>query len=237
MQRKIIKWPKSNEKERWRGLDEHLSGLLQKALRGTVESRLNQFGEILYKECTSRFGEVASRKTGIRAKGRREKEIDDLVADRRRLRKHWRKAEDAEKEGLKALWGDLRRKLAALRRAERIRRRRKRKEKERAHFFKNPFHHARGLLEEKASGSLEISKEDLEEHIWALYSDPARSEQLGSPGYMPQPAEPTTEFDASPPKLSEVRQVVLKARSSSAPRPNGIPYKLYKNCPTVLKLL
>ncbi len=40
-----------------------------------------------------------------------------------------------------------------------------------------------------------------------------------------------------PPKLSEVRQIVKKARSSSAPGPNGVPYKLYKNCPKVLEVL
>lgn len=40
-----------------------------------------------------------------------------------------------------------------------------------------------------------------------------------------------------PPKLSEVRHVVDKARPSSAPGPNGVPYKLYKNCPKVLELL
>lgn len=40
-----------------------------------------------------------------------------------------------------------------------------------------------------------------------------------------------------PPKLSEVRHVVEKARPSSAPGPNGVPYKLYKNCPKVLELL
>lgn len=223
--------------EEWRRLDEHLSELPQKALRGPVEAKMNLFGEILYEECSGRFGEVVSRKAGIRTKGRREKEIDDLMANRRQLRKRWRKAEEPEKEGLKALWDEIKRRLATLRRAERIRQRRKRKEKERASFFRNPFRHARGLLEEKTSGSLEVSKEDLEKYIQAQYSDPARNEELGSPGYMPKPAEPAALFDMSPPKLSEVRQVVLQARSASTPGPNGIPYKLYKSCPTVLRLL
>ena len=40
-----------------------------------------------------------------------------------------------------------------------------------------------------------------------------------------------------PPKLSEVKQVVKKAMSSSAPGPNGVPYKFYKNCHKVLELL
>ena len=149
LRRNKIKWPRANEAEEWRKLDEHLSGLLQNALRGSVVAKLNLFGEILYEECSNRYGEVTIRETVIRSKGRREKEIDDLVASRRQLRKRWRKAEESEKEGLKALWDEIRRRLANLRRAERIRRRRKRKEKERSSFFKNPFRHARGLLEDK----------------------------------------------------------------------------------------
>lgn len=47
----------------------------------------------------------------------------------------------------------------------------------------------------------------------------------------------TVEFNIMPPKLSEVKQVVRKARSSSAPGLNGVLYKLYKNCPKVLELL
>ncbi len=125
LRRNKIKWPKANEADEWRKLDEHLSGLLQKALRGSVVAKLNLFGEILYEECRNRYGEVTIREAVIRSKGRREKEIYDLVASRRQLRKRWRKAEESEKEGLKALWDEIRRRLANLRRAERIRRRRK----------------------------------------------------------------------------------------------------------------
>ncbi len=58
------------------------------------------------------------REAVVRSTDRREKEIDDLVASRWQLRKHWRKAEESEKEGLKALWDEIRRRLANLRRAE-----------------------------------------------------------------------------------------------------------------------
>lgn len=74
-------------------------------------------------------------------------------------------------------------------------------------------------LEEKTSGVLEVSKEDLEKHIQAQYSDPARNEQLGLPGYMPKPAEPAAEFDVSPPKLSKYKascpqgKVIISARA------------------------
>ncbi|KAK0133620.1 LINE-1 retrotransposable element ORF2 protein [Merluccius polli] len=156
---------------------------------------------------------------------------------RRQLRKQWRKASNEEKEGLKPLWEEAKKTLASLRRAERIRKRRRRKEKERSSFFKNPFKHARRLLEDKRSGKLDITQSELENHIREQYSDPARSTPLGSPGYVPLPAPPSFLFDAALPKLSEVAEVVRKARAASAPGPNGIPYKLYKYCPGVLKHL
>lgn len=194
-----IKWPKSKEAEEWRKLDEHLSEPLQRTLCGPVEAKLNLFGEILYEGCSGRYRKVTIKKAVIRTKGGRKKEIDDLVASRRQLHKCWRKAEESEKDGLKVLWDQIRGRLANLRREERIRHQRKRKEKERANFFRNPFRYARGLLEEKASRTSEVSKEELEEHIHAQYSDPARNEPLGPPGYLPKPAEPSALFDVSPP--------------------------------------
>lgn len=68
-------------------------------------------------------------------------------------------------------------------------------------------------------------------------TDNRRETPLCSPGHMPRPDPPTLPFDTSPPKLREVEEVIKKARSVSAPGPNGLPYKLYKNCPQVVKLL
>ncbi len=84
---------------------------------------------------------------------------------------------------------------------------------------------------------VDVSKEELQVYIRTQYSDPMRNKPLHSPGYVPRPSEPSVLFDVSPPKFSEVKQVIQRARSASAPGPNGIPYKLYKSCPGVLKLL
>lgn len=45
------------------------------------------------------------------------------------------------------------------------------------------------------------------------------------------------EFDMTPPKWAEIKLVVDRARSASAPGLNGVPYRVYKRCPMVLKLL
>ncbi|KAK7910435.1 hypothetical protein WMY93_015119 [Mugilogobius chulae] len=141
-------------------------------------------------EARDRFGELQQRKAAPIQQGRREREILKLVKERRLLRKSWRKASDNEKEGLKNLWNQLRGRLAQLRRAERIRKRRSRKEKARAKFFQDPFKYARSLLEEKRSGILSTTEEELAEYIAAATSDSQRNTSLGPPGYLPQPQTP-----------------------------------------------
>ncbi|RXN34466.1 olfactory receptor 6N2-like protein [Labeo rohita] len=171
--RSKLKWPKSNEAEAWRDLDLDLIKTLEGSLRGGAETKLNLIGDIIYQTCKNRFGEVVPKQmTASREKGRREREILQLVQRRRQLRKNWRKATHAEREGLKVLWEEVRKRLAGLRRAERIRKRSQRKQKERANFFKDPFKYARQLLEEKKSGKLETTREKLEQHVKEQYSDP-----------------------------------------------------------------
>ena len=112
-------------------MDTDLIKTLEGALRGGTESKLNLTGDIIYQTCKNTFGEIVPRqRTALREKRRREKEILQLVQRRRQLRKNWRKATHAEKEGLKALWEEVRKRIAGLRRAERIRKRSKRKQKE-----------------------------------------------------------------------------------------------------------
>lgn len=176
-----------NQDER-RRLDDYLKEVLEHSLRGTVERKLTLLSNIIYKEYRERFGECRTKKaTAQRQEGRRERDIEELVSNRRQLRKRWRKAAPEEKEGLKALWDNLKQRLAKLRRAERLRRRRKRKEKERKDFFKDPFRYARQLLDKKRSGKLAISKEELEQHIKGQYTDAAKDTPLGSPGHVPRP--------------------------------------------------
>ena len=51
------------------------------------------------------------------------------------------------------------------------------------------------------------------------------------------PEEPTEVFDMDEPRLGEVKDVVRKSRACSAPGSNGLPYKVYKNCPRLTKRL
>lgn len=52
-----------------------------------------------------------------------------------------------------------------------------------------------------------------------------------------QVCEPEHIFDESEPTAKEVRDVIRKARAASAPGPNGIPYKVNKNCQRLTRRL
>lgn len=100
-------------------------------------------------------------------------------------------------------------------------------------FFKEPFQCTRQLLDEKGSGKLPVSREDLEHQIKGQYPDLARD-------HVAHPDIPKTPFDTPPPpppRLSEVQDILKRARAASAPGLNGLPYKVYKNCPQVRKIL
>lgn len=65
------------------------------------------------------------------------------------------------------------------------------------------------------------------------FSVPSRNEVLAENHVDP----PTTTLNTELPMRREVQDVVKHARSSSAPGPSGIPYKVYKKCPKLLRRL
>ena len=90
---------------------------------------------------------------------------------------------------------------------------------------------------ESKSGKLDVPKEELENHLRMTYSNYLNSIPIPPLRDLPKPQDPTVMFDDSWIKLKEVRDFVHKACTGSAPGLNGILYKLYKNCPRVLRKL
>ena len=50
-------------------------------------------------------------------------------------------------------------------------------------------------------------------------------------------SDPEVGFDRRTPNLSEVKQIVMAARSASLPGPSGVPYSIYKRCQELLRKL
>ncbi len=173
----------------------------------------------------------------IPPKSRRQQEIMLLVKERRNLRKQWKKSSPEERAAINVLQADLKERLGKLRRAENIRTRRKKKERARTSFYKDPFRFMKALFTKEKSGSLKVSKKELEDHLKKTHTDRQRYEQRVIPPDMPPISQPEHQLDDSPPRWSEVEKTVRKARAASAPGPNGVPYRLYKNAPEVLRFL
>jgi len=88
----------------------------------------------------------------------------------------------------------------------------------------NPFKLTKQLLGQKRAGRLTCSNKAMNDHLKATYSDSIR--ELGPCNALrPQP-EPASDFDLKEPRLREVEEVVRRVRSSSAPGPSGVPYKV-----------
>ncbi|XP_077352497.1 uncharacterized protein prkg2l isoform X1 [Festucalex cinctus] len=151
--------------------------------------------------------------------------------------KRWRRAEHQEKEALSELSSDLRKNLLQLQRAEVTRRRQKEKCQQTNSFFNNPFRYTSALLGQPKSGRLACSKEEVEEAVKAAHSDPSRDLPLGKCPFPIPKLNPSVPFNMADFTFEEVRSVVKRARAGSAPGQSGTSYKIYKNCPQLLRRL
>lgn len=153
------------------------------------------------------------------------------------LNKQFKRASIGKKEGIKELTASLRNLLIRARRAEGFNKRRKRKEAARAQFIKDPYHFTKSLLGEAKSGTLTSSKEEVEEFVKETFSDPSRNEVLAENHDLRNVDPPTTTLSTELPTWRDVQDIVKHARSFSAPGHSGIPYKVYKKCPKLLRRL
>ncbi|XP_019626566.1 PREDICTED: uncharacterized protein LOC109471671 [Branchiostoma belcheri] len=80
-------------------------------------------------------------------------------------------------------------------------------------------------------------KKDLEGHLRGVYSDEHRDAPMPDIGGLVRPPQPGVEFDVSEPRFKEVASFIEKARAASAPGPNGVPYKVYKKCEKLKRVL
>lgn len=89
------------------------------------------------------------------------------------------------------------------------------------------------LFTKEKGGNLKTSSQELESFLERMCADDRKHEQIAIPSDIPPIEEPEHQMDINPPKWREVEHAVKRARASSAPGPNGVPYRLYKNAPDV----
>ncbi|KAL6460670.1 hypothetical protein MHYP_G00306360 [Metynnis hypsauchen] len=186
-----VKWPGAAEKKVWEMVNDDLCRSLEQ-LRGTAEKKLENMGNIIYEYGAEHFGVLqpkVARQAPSPPVSRRQQKIKCLVQELRQLRKLWKKAPEAEKEGINILQAEIKTQLVSLRRAENFRKRRRKKEQTRTRFYKDPFKFLKTLFTKEKSGVLQTTKSDLEEHLRVTHSDPKRHEHLTIPSDIP-PIDP-----------------------------------------------
>lgn len=203
-----------------------------------MHRKIESLTAITYNLAKERFGliEQRSQPQPPRQPNRREREICRLRSEIKILNKQFKIGPPAEREGIKDK-SKLRDQMCKLRRAEYLRRQRKKKAKRRMQFLKDPFSFTRTLLGQRKSGTLSSSKSEVEEFLRDAHSYPFRGGGLGQNHSIKKPEKPSVELNTKEPTWQEMQDIIQKAKASVAPGPSGIPYKIYKQCPQLLKRL
>ena len=233
--RRRIKWPAASMTSLWQQFDDDVNKILEGMAKGEADKKLQVMTTTIVSIAAERFGEEEKKSSRTSySMNQRAVRIHNIRQEMKALKSQYKAAGEEERTGLAQLMCILRKNIRVLRRAEWHRRRRRERARKRAAFIANPFKFTKDLLGQKRSGKLASSQEDIDQHLKQTYSDPAREQELGECNTLIEPPEPDVQFDMSELQLAEVREVVRKARASSAPGPSGTSYKVYKNCPKLL---
>ncbi|XP_072913309.1 uncharacterized protein [Hemitrygon akajei] len=215
------------DEKAWRVFEEYIGMILENTFVGTSKRKLEVMGDMIYDVEKYRFGLVELKKAKpTQTPSRCQKEIGRLRREFRSLRQKWKVASEGDKPGLADLREHFRLKLASLRRAESQCIKRKKREKARKSFIENPHQFTKKLFEQSKSRQFNISQQELEDHLASTDSNEQREAPLLDVSGLVKPIEPGVTFNLS--ELAEVERFIRKARSGSVPRPNGVPYKVFK---------
>ncbi|XP_049337547.1 uncharacterized protein LOC125802987 [Astyanax mexicanus] len=234
-----VLWPAANKETEWRQLDEDVDATLEAVSKGGVSQRLQLMSSLIISIGTERFGIKQPKTKNPSKPNRREARISQLRKELKALKHQYRKSGNQEEErpALVELRSILRQKLISLRRAECHRKKGRERARKRTAFVANPFGFTKRLLGQKQNGTLVCPKEEMDQHLCDTYSDRRREEELPPCRELIIPPDPSVQFNIKEPTLAEVRDAVRAARTSAAPGPSGVPYKVYKHCPRLLERL
>ena len=227
------------DKKECAAMDEDISASMSCQGFISTEQKLHWMMTTIYQYGSEKFGVIEKKVQPQEARGqsRHQKEIKGIKKELRALTKRWKAANKSGNQleimGIDELRDQHRQRLKKLRKAECLKRRRKLKERQRKQFFDDPFKFIKGLFDSAKSGTLNVRKEDLEEHLKSTYSDSLCKEELGSMSGLINPTGPSVPFNLSEPKLSEVEKYLKKARTASSPGPSGVPYAVFKKACSV----
>ena len=233
-----VKWPKANSNE-WSGLDVDMTSRLNIIIGSPLEKAKTQ-PKLIYEMCKERFGlEERSGKKSQEGKGpsRRQRKCNELRREIKKLNKAYKEAPEEEKEGIKELHDEKLKSLRLKKRAESVRKNRKEFSKNCGEFLSQPYQFSRKVINPKPKGDLKSTKEEVETYLEQVHSSQGLKRESPETIEMLKYALPESPFRSTPPSYKEFCSKLRKSRTKSAPGPNGVPYKVYKRCPGVARLL
>ena len=231
-----VKWPKASSKE-WEQWDKDMTEIL-KTQNTTPESKAVLHPMIIYTMGKDKFGtkEIGKRnQEEARGPTRRQKKCKRLREEIKKLKENYNNAKEEEKEGIQQLQEDKLRELRLAKRAESLKKSRKRYTRNCNAFLSHPFNFAREVIAPKPKGKLNSTKKETEDFLEKAHSKGEKDSEI--PVEFHQYGPPTSEFDDSLPTWKEFNDRLQKTRNKSAPGPNGVPYRVYKKCPGLARLL
>ncbi|CAG9560099.1 unnamed protein product [Danaus chrysippus] len=107
--------------------------------------------------------------------------------------------------------------------------------KQEVDFYKNPFEYSKTIFK-KERGQLLLTNDQIYDHFKSTYEVP-KSVRLYTDPNEQKPEIPHIDFHGIPPTLDEISSHIKRKSSKSAPGPDGIPYIVFKKCPSVRKHL
>ena len=231
-----INWPQANSNE-WEKLDTDLTGILS-GIGGSAEAKAESHPKVIYEICLGRFGAVTKKSKGApRGPSRRQERGKSLREEINKLKKTYIAAPEEEKGAIDHLQKEKLKELRVLKRAESMRKSRGKMKANCQEFLGQPFKYGKKVLDAGVKGELKSSKEEVEAYLKAAHDDPKREEDLPVPDDLYEYPEAKTNFNTKEPTWREFSKLLRKTRTGSAPGPNGVPYRVYKKCPGVAKLL
>ena len=107
-------------------------------------------------------------------------------------------------------------------------------------FTADPFKFMKNNVTKESSGKIIEPSCDLqtaESFFEERYSDSNRTEKVNFPDFLDIPPRPSHPFTVTAPPAAVFENYIKSRRNKSSPGPDGIPYVIYKKCPSIRKLL
>lgn len=105
-------------------------------------------------------------------------------------------------------------------------------------FKEDPFRYTKNVFNPpSATGNPQFSKTEAEKYFVPLYRDEEREYTYQNLKDQPRPEPPSIPFNIKTPSLRDIHRSIRSKRNAAAPGLNGLPYIIYKKCPSIVYYL